>query len=75
MSRTTLQLLLFLNQFEIRSAQKKNTLGRNGEIMVLSFFNISRYATAGPGCRRKNLVIGFVPLHFKNASAIADEQY
>ena len=32
-------------------------------------FKISRYASAHPGCRRKNLVIGV--LHFGNASAVA----
>ena len=42
--RTPLELSLFLNQLQICSAEKKNTLEKNVEIMAPPF-EISRYAT------------------------------
>ena len=47
-SRTPLELFLFFNQLQISPAEKIR-LTKNVEIMPP--FKISRYVTAGPGCR------------------------
>ena len=51
------RVFLVSYQLQISSAEKK-TLKINVEIMTSSF-KISRYSTAGPGCRWKNLIIRF----------------
>ena len=49
MPRTPRELFLFLNQLQISSVEKK-TLEKSGNY-ALHPFTISRYATAGPGCK------------------------
>ena len=72
--RTPLELFLFLNQLQISSVVKK-TLKKVWKLRSPSPFTISRYATAGPGCRWKKSGHWFCPPspppHFRNASAIA----
>ena len=72
--RTPRELFLYFNQLQISSVEKK-TLEKSGNY-ALPPFPLSQFlATPLPALvvSEENLVIGFGPSHFSNASAIAGQ--